>query len=267
MNPDVLTTGSLPIIFSVALLLGFLSPLVGIILVMRRFSLLADTLAHVSLLGVAVSSIWGLPMVAGAFVSALLGGGGIELLRQSRRVLSEATLAIFLSGSLALAVIIFAWRGAQSDEIEAYLFGNLAWVTYQDLFLLVGIAIVLTIFFVAFYQQLFLVTLDEDLARVNGVAVNRLNMSFMLLAATVVAAAMKVVGVLLVGALIVLPVMAALQWRLGFKHTLWLGLALSQCSVGLGFALAFFGGLPSGASIAFVALIIFLISYTLHLGR
>ncbi len=264
MNPDILTTQSLPLIFSVALLLGFLSPLVGIILVMRRFSLLADTLSHVSLLGVAVGSIWGLPMAAGAFVSALIGGGGIELLRQSRRVLSEATLAIFLSGSLALAVIIFSWRGAQADEIEAYLFGNLAWVTYQDFFLLFGIATILTVFFVAFYRQLFLVTLDEDLARVNGVNVNRLNLSFMLLAATVVAAAIKLVGVLLVGALIVLPVMAALQWRLGFKHTLFLSLFLSECSVILGFALAFFGGLPSGASIALVALVIFSVSYVFH---
>lgn len=264
MSPDILNTQSLLPVFGVAILLGFLSPIIGIILVMRRFSLLADTLAHVSLLGVAVSSGLGLPMTVGAFASALIGGGGIELLRQSRRVLSEATLAIFLSGSLALAVIIFSLRGVEAEEIEAYLFGNLAWVTPSDFFLLLGIAFVIIMFFIAFYQQIFLATLDEDLARVNGVSVNRLNLSFMILASTVVAAAIKVVGVLLVGALIVLPVMAAFQWRLGFKHTLWLGLVLSECSVVLGFILAFFGGLPSGASIALVALVIFSVSYVFH---
>lgn len=232
---------------------------------MRRFSLLADTLSHVSLLGVAVSSVFGWPMTVGAFISALIGGSGIEFLRQSRRVLSEATLAVFLSGSLALAVIIFAWQGVEAEEVESYLFGNLAWVTVNDFFLLLGITLLVLVCFVVFFRQLLLITLDEDLARVNGIAVRRLNFGFMFIASTVVAAAIKVVGVLLVGALIVLPVMAALQWRRGFKQTLFLALLLSQCSVGLGFALAFFAAFPSGAAIALVALIIFFLSYVFHL--
>lgn len=262
MNPELIWNWqTLPPIVGTALLLGALSPTVGIILVMRRFSLLSDTLAHVSLLGVAVSSWFALPMSVGAFASAIVGGGGIELLRQSRRVLSEATLAIFLSGSLALAIIIFALRGVDAEEIEAYLFGNLAWVTGHDFFFLLGISFVLLLFFKAYYRQLFLATIDEDLARVNGVAVNRLNLAFMLLASAVVAAAIKVVGVLLVSALVVLPVMAALQWRLGFRKTLWMSLFLSECSVIVGLTLAYAGGLPSGAAIALMALLTFLFSY------
>jgi zinc transport system permease protein len=256
LNPEAL----LPII-GTALLLGLLSPTIGIILVMRRFSLLADTLSHVSLFGVAVSSWFAVPMAVGAFGSAIIGGGGIELLRQSRRVLSEATLAIFLSGSLALAIIIFSLRGVDAEEIEAYLFGNLAWVGSHDFFFLLGIAVLLLLFFKIYYRQLFLATIDEDLARVSGVAVNRLNLVFMLLASMVVAAAIKVVGVLLVSALIVLPVMAALQWRLGFKKTLWMSLFLSESCVSIGLALAYFGGLPSGAAIALMALLAFLFSY------
>lgn len=182
-------------------------------------------------------------------------------------MLSEATLAIFLSGSLALAVMLFALRGVEAEEIEAYLFGNLAWVNTQDFFLVFGIASVVTLFFGAFYRQLFLATLDEDLARVNGVSVDRLNLVFMLLASTVVAAAIKVVGVLLVSALVVLPVMAALQWRLGFKKTLLLSLILAEGSASLGFSLAFIGGLPSGASIALVTLIVFALSYLANSQR
>jgi len=257
---------ALPVI-GTAFLLGLVSPTVGIILVMRRFSLLADTLAHVSLLGVAVSSWFALPMSVGAFASAIIGGGGIELLRQSRRVLSEATLAIFLSGSLALAIIIFSLRGVDAEEMEAYLFGNLTWVNHQDFLLLFAITIILLFFFKMYYRQLFLATIDEDLARVSGVMVNRLNLAFMLLASIVVAAAIKVVGVLLVSALIVLPVMAALQWRLGFKKTLWVSLALSECSVGIGLVLAYYGGVPSGAAIALMALLAFSISFLANLGR
>lgn len=268
MNPELTSSmQTLPPIIGTALMLGLLSPTIGIILVMRRFSLLSDTLAHVSLFGVAVSSWFALPMSIGAFASAIIGGGSIELLRQSRRVLSEATLAIFLSGSLALAIIIFSLRGVEAEEIEAYLFGNLAWVNNSDFFFLFGITLLILLFFKAYYRQLFLATIDEDLARVNGVAVNHLNLVFMLLASTVVAAAIKVVGVLLVSALIVLPVMAALQWRLGFKKTLWVSLLLSECSVIIGLVLAYVGGLPSGAAIALMTLLAFLVSYMTNLGH
>ncbi len=245
----------------VALILGILAPLVGIFLVMRRFSLLADTLSHVSLFGVALSSLFGLPMTVGAFFGALVGGGAIELFRQSRRVLSEATLALFLSGSLSLAVLLFAVRGIDAEEIEAYLFGDLELVTGHDLFLLLIIASVLITFFLAFYRQLFLATLDEDLARVNGVPVRRLNLVFMLFASMVVAVAIKIVGVLLVSALIVLPVLASLQWRLSFKKTLLLSLGMSELTVAFGFTLAFILSIPSGAAIALCALFAFLFSY------
>lgn len=255
------------VIFGVAILLGLISPLVGTFLVMRRFSLLADTLAHVSLLGVAISTWLGLPVAVGAFLSAVVGGASIELFRQSRRVLSEATLAIFLSGSLALAVMIFALLGVNGEAIEAYLFGDLAMVIMSDFFLLLSISLVLGIFFLAFYRRLFLTAIDEDLAQVNGVAVKKLNFIFMLLAATVVAAASKVVGVLLVSSLIVLPVMAAFQWRFGFKKTLWCSLLFSELAVSIGFVLAFIGDLPSGAAIAIIALLLFLLSYFFNLWR
>lgn len=261
MNFEIFSFLSILTVPGIAFLLGFLAPLIGIILVMRRFSLLADTLSHVSLFGVALSSLFGLPMVYGAFVSAILGGGGIELLRQSRRVLSEATLAIFLSGSLSLAVILFALRGVEAEEIESYLFGDLALVTPQDFLLILGITLILLPFFFAFYQKLFLATLDEDLARVNGVAVNRLNFLFMLLASLVVAAAIKIVGVLLVSALIVLPVMAALQWRRGFTRTLFVSLLFSETAVGLGLTFSNIFQIPSGAAIALVTLSLFILSY------
>lgn len=267
MDTAFLQDSSLTFALGVALLLGILSPLVGIFLVMRRFSLLADTLSHVSLFGVALSSFFGLPMTSGAFLGAVLGGGAIELFRQSRRVLSEATLALFLSGSLSLAVLLFAVRGIDAEEIEAYLFGDLSLVTGHDLMLLVVIALVLGTFFLTCYRQLFLATLDEDLAKVNGVRVRPLNLVFMLFASMVVAVAIKIVGVLLVSSLIVLPVMAALQWQLGFKHTLLLSLGISELTVIVGFMLAFVGGIPSGAAIALCTLMAFLISYFVQYFR
>lgn len=261
MSPEILFSASLLPSIGLALLLGLLSPLVGIFLVMRRFSLLADTLAHVSLLGVALSVWLSLPMTSGALVSAVIGGCGIELLRQSRRVLSEATLAIFLSGSLALALILFALRGVDGEELEQYLFGNLASVTNGDFLVFVIVTLGVISFFLFSYRRLFLITLDEELAQVSGVAVRRLNFLFMLLASVVVAVAIKVVGVLLVSALIVLPVMAAIQWRQGFRQTLLLSCVFSESAVLSGFILAYTKNLPSGAAIALMALATFIVSF------
>ncbi|MEP7162738.1 MAG: metal ABC transporter permease [Candidatus Moraniibacteriota bacterium] len=261
MDADILQNTSFLYSLGVALLLGLLSPLVGMFLVVRRFSLLADTLAHVSLLGVAIGLLFHIPITAGAMIVAVIGGWGIEMLRQSRRILSDATLAVFLSGSLAIALLLFALQNVNGDEIEGYLFGNLASVTGLDLSLLVMVAIVLLTFFFLNYQKLFVVALDEDLARVNGVHVNRLNTLFMLIASLVVAIAIKIVGVLLVSALIVLPVLAAMQWRFGFQKTLFLSILFSEMAVMTGFFVAFGWQLPSGATIALFSLSLFVFSY------
>lgn len=267
METDILTHAFLVRSIIAGLILGFLSPLVGIFLVVRRFSLLADTLAHVSLLGVALSMLWRLPITLGALLVAVIGGWGIEMLRQSRRIFSEASLAIFLSGSLALALILFSLQKVNGEEIEGYLFGSLASVSPTDLSLLIGIACVLVGFFILNYRKLFLIAIDEELARVSGIRTNFLNALFMFMASGVVAIAIKIVGVLLVSALIVIPVLAAMQWRLSFRQTLCVSLVISEISVVTGFFVAYIGGLPSGPTIALGALVCFIFSYLIHFPK
>lgn len=238
-------------------LLSLVAPALGLFLVVRRFSLLADALAHVSLLGVALALLFRIPVFFGALGMSLLASVGIERLRSGGKILSEAVVALFLSSSLALSVVIIGLQNGLNAGLLSYLFGSLTTVSWNDVIILSGIAVFLTGFLAANYRSLFLIALDEELAHVSGVPVRSLNLVFMALTAATVAASLQIVGVLLVGALMVVPVLAAMQFRVGFRGTLFLAVGFSFVSVVVGFFLAFALNLPSGGSIVLVAVVLF----------
>lgn len=249
------------------LLLGVLAPLVGQFLVVRRFSLLADTLSHVSLLGVALAVYFQFPIFLGALVVSLAGGLGMETLRRSGKVMSESILALFLSGSLALSLVLLAMSESVNINLLSYLFGSISTVTATDLAILVILICLALVFFIVGFRRLFLLSLDEDLARVSGVAVTKYNVLFILLASAVVASGIGIVGVLLVGALMIVPVLAAMQWRRSFLTTLFLSIGLAEISVGAGFVTSYQFDLPSGATIVLFTLGAFIISYLANIRR
>lgn len=247
--------------FEAGLLLAVIAPVVGMFLVVRRYSLLADALAHVSLLGVALSVLLKIPIFIGALVMSLLAALGIERLRRDGRVLSEAIIALFLSSSLALSVVIMSFSHGLNVNLLSYLFGSLTTVTAADVTILLVLAFVVLLFLLFFYRELFLFALDEDLAKVSGVRVRILSGVFMAISAMTVVAALQMVGVLLIGALMVVPVLTAMQWRRGFRITLFLAIGCSLFSVVSGFFLAYFFNLASGGAIVIVAVLLFVLVY------
>lgn len=247
--------------FEAGVLLSIIAPVIGMFLVVRRYSLLADALAHVSLLGVALSVFFKFPIFLGALATSVLAALGIERLRRDGRVLGEAIIALFLSSSLALSVVLMSLSNGLNVNLLSYLFGSLTTVTAQDVLVLVIITILVLLFLLFFYRELFLLALDEDLAQVSGVRVKLLANAFMILAALTVTAALQMVGVLLIGALMVVPVLTAMQWRRSFRSTLLLSVIFSFCSVVTGFFLAFYGNLASGGAIVIVAVLFFALTY------
>lgn len=253
--------------FFAGMLLGVLAPVVGQFLVVRRFSLLADTLSHVSLLGVALAVFFQLPIFLGALGSSLLGGLGMEFLRRSGKVMSESILALFLSGSLAAALVLLAISDGVSINLLSYLFGSITTVTDDDLVILSLLLFLASIFISLGYRKLFLLSLDEDLARASGVSVDRYNILFILLASAVVAGSITVVGALLIGALMIVPVLAAMQWRRSFLTTLILSIGIAELSVLAGFFTSYEFDLPSGATIVLFSLLAFIVSYVSNLKK
>lgn len=249
--------------FYAGLIISVLAPLIGTFLVVRRLSFLADTLAHVSLLGIAIALILGLSPIVGAVVVSLLAALGVERLRSGGHGMTEATLALFLSVSLAAAVVLVSFADISSVSLMSYLFGSLATVSEIDLWFLFALAALAALFFFRSYKALFLSSLDEELAAVSGVPVRFVNVVFVSFAAFSAAASLRIVGALLLGALMVVPVLSALQFGRGFRGTLGLAISISVISFLVGFFLAYVFDLPSGGTIVLSAGAIFILSLLL----
>lgn len=245
----------------VGLILALVAPVVGMFLVVRRYSLLADALAHMSLLGVAIALYLKIPIFFGALTTALVAALGMEKLRRDGYVLGDAIIALFLSSSLALSIVIMSLSHSLNANLLSYLFGSLTTVTSADVLILLVLGVAVLFFLLFFYRELFLFALDEDLAKVSGVPVRMLDTVFMALVAVTVTASLQMVGVLLIGALMVVPVLSAMQLNKGFRVTLIFSVLFSLISVFSGFMLAYRFDLASGGAIVMVAVGLFVATY------
>ncbi len=243
------------------LAVAIVAPLVGLFLVVRRYSYLADTLAHVSLVGVAVAVLGGFSPVLAATVAAIAAGGGIEALRRNQRVFSESVLAVFLSGSLALAVVLMSVGKRLHQDLFSYLFGSITTVTPTEVWTIAIVAGVVALTVLIVFKELFLLTLHEELAQAEGLRVRVYSVLLMVLSAVTIAVAMRVVGSLLVGALMVIPVLTAAQIARSFWATAIWSVFLSVLATFLGLIGSFYFDIPSGASIVVAALLILVATF------
>lgn len=253
--------------FSAGLIIGTIAPLIGLFLVVKRYSLLADTLSHVSLVGVALGVLLHFNPMFGALLTSCLTAFGIEKLRESRKIFGESILALFLSGSLAVAILLFNLVRGQNVSIVNYLFGSITTVSSQDILLIGSFGCLVLFVTIVLFKKLFLVSYDEDLAKASGLPVKTLNITLMLLAAVTVSLSMQVVGTLLMGALMVIPVLAATQFGASFFRTAIYATLLSLSSVIIGLFASFYLNLPSGGAIVVVTIILFALSFLVNKRR
>jgi zinc transport system permease protein len=239
-------------------MVAIIAPLIGIFLVLRRYSLIADTLAHVSLAGVAIGALLGISPIISAIGVTLISSLGIERLRSAKKIYGESALALFLSGSLALAVVLLGLAHGFTASLFNYLFGSIVTVTETDVYLILGLAVVVIAVLVAFYKELVYITFDEEAAHVSGIPTRSMNTVLMLLSALTVSLAIPIVGVLLIAALIVIPVVTALQLRMSFAKTIIAAEIISLVSVLSGIVISFYANLATGGTIVLIMLLIFL---------
>jgi zinc transport system permease protein len=238
-------------------IVAIVAPLIGIFLVLRRYALIADTLAHVSLAGVALGLLFGVNPVLTALGASLVASLGIERLRNSKRVYGESALALFLSGSLALAVVILSIGHGFNANLLNYLFGSIVTVTSNDVLTMVVLAVVVILILGIFYKQLVWVTFDEEAAKVGGIRTRLINTILIVLAAFVISLSIPIVGALLISALIVIPVITALQFKKSFAKTIIWAEIISIFSVISGIFASFYLNLSTGGTIVLIMLAIF----------
>src|SRR3989344_2068347 len=195
--------------FEAGVIIGLIAPLIGMFLVLRRYSLIADTLAHVSLAGIAIGFLLQINPIMTAILSTVLSSVVIERLRISKKVYGESALAIFLSGSLALAVVLISLAHGFNVGLLNYLFGSIVTVKQTDLYTIWVLEAVVATFLFLFYKELVYVTFDEESAQVSGIPTRFINTLLIVLAALTVSLSIPIVGVLLISALMVIPVVTA----------------------------------------------------------
>ncbi len=239
-------------------LIGIIGPLLGVYLMLRRQVLMADTLSHVSLAGVALGTVLQLNPALSGFAVAVTGGIVIEQLRRSYRTYSELPVAIIMTSGLALAVVLMSLKQNLSKSFSSYLFGSIVAVSDIQLKLIAVVAAAGLLYFIVLRRPLYSLTFDEETASISGVHTGLLSFSFAVLTGMTVAAAMPVVGVLLVSALIVLPASIALRIASGFTTAILIAVSTGLLGVFSGLTASYYINTPPGGTIALILLIFLL---------
>ena len=250
--------------FIAGMLIAVLASISGTFIVLKRYSLMSETLAHSALVGVAVGLVAGYNPLWMAVSVAILSAWLIEYLRSTFSLYSDAILAIILSGSLALAVIIVSIGGAFNNSLFSYLFGSILSVTSDDVRTIIIFGSLSLGALLLFSKELYFISYDEEVAQVSGIRVKLLNFLLVTVVAIIIALSIRVVGSLLIGALMVIPTSAALQFRVGFKDTMLISIFLALFSVIFGMSLSFYFSLPSGATIVLSVIALFILSLVIN---
>ena len=248
--------------FIISILISLVCPMIGMFLVLRRYSMIGDTLAHASLAGVAVGLLVKVNPIVSAFVLTSAFGLLIEALRQRFRRYAELILVIILALSVGIAITIIS-SGFVHANVEAFLFGSILTVSEDDVVAVGVLCAVALVTVYLLYPQLVLLTFDEDGAQVAGVKTKLINYIFALLVAAMIAVSIRVVGILVISSLIALPVAAALQLGRGFKVTMLASMLLSFIAIITGLVASYWlGAAPGGVTaLVSVGLLVLVILY------
>lgn len=236
-----------------ALLAGFICavvcPAAGLFITLRRLSLLADALSHICLAGVAAGLLAGFSPLLSAALFATGGAVGLELLREKYRHHAELAIAIMLSAGMAVGAILLSQGQGLNANVLSYFFGSIITISAGDLKLMLLFSLPLLVIIYFLWDELFFITFDEENARLSGLPVRTLNIIFTSLTALTIAAAIRLVGILLVSSLMVLPVATAMQLSGSFRQTFALSVLFAQAAVLAGLLLSYYFNLAPGGSI------------------
>lgn len=238
--------------FVMGIIIAMIAPTVGYFLVLRRQSIIGDTLSHVALAGAAFGMITNVYPIYTAIIFTIIAAFGIETLRRKFENYAELSLSIVLSAGVGLASILVSLGNTQG--ILSYLFGSLSLVNNEEIILVIGLGVVILVTIFILYKKLFYMTFDEESAYLAGIPIKAISLFFSVLVAVTVAISMRIVGALLISSLMILPVAASLIVANSFKSGLIYSIIFGVISVITGLVISYYLNLASGGAIVLTAL-------------
>ena len=254
-----------------AFLAGFLISLtcaiLGVFLVLRRDAMVGHGLAHVTFGGIALGLFLYIAPILVALGVAVFAALGIVKLKEKAGLYGDTAIGIISSLGMALGIILVSLAGSFNADLFGYLFGNILAIEPLEVWMSLILALAVLITVALFYQEFVFLTFDPESAKASGVRVKRLDALMAILTAVTVVLGMKVVGILLVSALLVIPAAGALQVARSFQQALIVSAMLAGISAICGLVAAFYLDWPSSGAIVSVSGILFLIFFIVRLGR
>ena len=232
---------------------GLICSFMGTFLVLRRYSLFGDGIAHVAFGGISVGLFLGVFPLWTAFIVSIFGGIGLQKLRQSTKISGDAAVAVVLVSGLAVGVILVSSSGGFSVDLFSFLFGSILLISNEDTIMILAISAGIIATLVVLQKQFLHLTFNEEQAKLVGLRTTLLNYAFVILASITVVTSMRLVGILLISALIVIPNITAMMFGKGFKKTVCISMGISVISVIGGILLSYFLNLAPSGTIVVIA--------------
>lgn len=241
-----------------ASLVSLLCPLIGTFVVLKKYSMLGDTLSHSSFAGIAVGIVFGFNPILSAFIFTAFAGIIIELLRSKYEKYEELIMVIVLTLGVGIGITLVS-SGRVSTNIDSYLFGSILTVSKNDLYTILVLSIISIITILSLYHKLIYITFDEEGARISGLNVKLINYIFMVLVSATVSVSLRIMGILVISSMIAVPVAASLQLNKSFKSTLIFSVIFGFIDTITGLILSLYLNAAPGGLIALVSIFVLIL--------
>lgn len=240
--------------FLVGILLAIIIPLIGVIVVLKRLSMIGDALSHTSLAGVALGLLLGIDPIVGAVVVCVIAAFSIETIRKRLPRYAEISISIIMSVGIGLASVLtgFIEDGA---AFNSFLFGSIVAITDTEVLMVIIVTIIVVVTFLLLYKELMFITFDEQGAILAGLPVKKINFVITLLTAITVSVAARSVGALIVSSLMVIPVACAMQLANSYKKTVIYSVLFAVAFTVVGLVLSYYFNLKPGGTIVLVGVV------------
>lgn len=246
--------------FIVGILVSLCAALLGVSLVLKRYSMIGDGLSHVGFGALAIASALNLAPLAVAIPVVIIAAVLLLRLRQNAKIKGDSAIAMISSGALAVGVISVSVTTGMNTEVSSYMFGSILSLSRGDAVLSVVLSLAVLAMFVLFYPRIFAVTFDEDFSRATGTKADIFNTLIAVLTAVTVVLGMRMMGALLISSLIIFPALSAMRLCHSFKRVVICAAIISVVCFAAGVTASYFLETPTGASIVIADLLAFAVS-------
>ena len=243
----------------VGLLISLCAALLGVSLVLKRYAMIGDGLSHVGFGALALAAVMNWAPLVVAVPVVIIAAFFLLRISESRKLKGDSAIALISTSSLAIGVMAVSLTSGMNTDVNNYLFGSILAMSDADVILSVGLSVVVLILFLLCYSRIFAVTFDESFARATGIHTGAYNVLIAVLAAVTIVLGMRMMGALLISALIIFPALSAMRVCKSFKSVMILAACISVFCFLVGLLVSYLFNTPTGATVVIADLVVFLL--------